>query len=264
MKESFWNSEGGQIMREKLIALSMVKKGDWLAIYNFLQKDSKLESIDDIAAYQLVNQLNCEVITIMDDDYPMAWKEMSKPPFVVYFKGNRGLLDGKIIATIGGKIASEYTKKALNNLIRQLTDDISVATGFERGVEIFASKEAKSKIACLATGFSADELYQKHDIYGKLTKDDLVLSELPPNAKFDLQAYYRSYHLIAELSQVVCIFELAGFDLRVKYLNYLTEVGKEVVVLPDRKDRNTTGGLGLINRGAKCLMQVSDVLELLE
>ena len=250
-------------MREKLIALSIVKKGDWSAMHRFLRQDGRLNSIDDVAACQLVDQINCEVITIVDDDYPAIWHEMSKPPFVVYLKGNRNLLAGSIVAIVGGKLANEYTKKAVHTLMNQLPVNVSVATGFERGIEVCASGHAKSRIACLASGFRADDLYRKHEAYGQLTNDDLIMSELPPNVRFDLQAYYRSYHLITELSQVVCVFELPSFDLRVKYLNYLTEVGKPAVVLPDKKSRNAAGGLGLINRGAKCLMQASDVLDLL-
>jgi len=250
-------------MREKLIALSMIKRGEWSEINRFLQQDGKLDSIDDVAACQLADQLNCEVITIADADYPSMWHEMSKPPFVVYLKGNRKLLTRNIVAIVGGKKISEYTRKAIQALIKQLPKDISVATGFERGIEVYANGYAKSRIACLASGFAADDLYRKHEIYSQLTNDDLVISELPPNGKFDMQAYYRSYHLIAELSQVVCVFELPSFDLRVKYLNYLTEVGKQTVVLPDKKNQNTAGGLGLINRGAKCLLQAGDVLDLL-
>jgi len=251
-------------MREKLIALSLVKKGDWKEINKFLQQDSKLSSIDDVTACQLVDQLSCDVITIVDGDYPVAWTEMSKPPFVVYLKGNRELLAGSIVAFVGGKEFSDYTKKAVQTLIKKLPADISVATGFERGIEVYANECAKSRIACLASGFVTDDLYRKHAAYTQLTADDLVISELPPKVKFNMSAYYRSYHLIAELSQVVCVFELPSFDLRVKYLNYLTEVGKQAIVLPDKKTRNTAGGLGLINRGAKCLMQVGDVLELLD
>ena len=251
-------------MREKLIALSMVKKGNWERIHRFLRKDSDLGSIDDIAAYQLVDQLNYETVTILDDDYPDAWREMSKPPFVVYLKGNRRLLDGRVIAVVGGKTASEYTKRAVRTMLGQLPSDISVMNGFERGVEVYGSEYAKSQIVCIAAGFLQDGLYRKYEIYGKLTTDDLIMSELPPNAKFDSQAYYRSYHLITELSQVVCVFELPSFDLRVRYLNYLIEVGKQAIVLPDKKTRNTAGGLGLMNSGAKCLMNYSDILDMFD
>jgi len=250
-------------MREKLIALSMIKKGNWSEIHRFLRQDSDLNSIDDLIACQLVDQLNCEVVTIIDAHYPDVWREMSKPPFVVYLKGNCELLTSCIVAVVGGKMVSEYAKKAIRVLIKQLPVDVSVATGLERGIEVYSNKFAKSRIVCLATGFLTDDLYRKHEIYDQLTKEDLIISELPPNTKFDLQAYYRSYHLITELSQIVCVFELPSFDLRVKYLKYLTEVGKLVVVLPDKKNKNTAGGLGLINFGAKCLLKPSDVLNLL-
>ena len=250
-------------MREKLIALSIIKKGDWSEMHKFLRQDGKLDSIDDVTAHQIVDQINCEAIVLGDDDYPAMWHEMSKSPFVVYLKGNRKLLTRSIVGVVGGKAASEYTKKAVQALIKQLPTDVSIATGFERGIEVNANGYANSRIVCLASGFAADDLYRKHEVYEQLTNQDLTLSELPPNVKFDLQAYYRSYRLLAELSQVVCVFELPSFDLRVKYLNHLTEVGKEVVVLPDKRTKNAAGGLGLINRGAKCLLQASDVLDLL-
>lgn len=250
-------------MREKLIALSIVKKGNWNKIYNFLRQDKRLDSINDVVANQLVDQLDCEVITIMDEDYPSAWHEMSKPPFVIYLQGNRKLLFEKIVTVVGGKTINEYTKKEIGHIMRQLSTKSSVATGFEHGVEAHVNAHARSRIVCLSTGFKEDGVYYKHESYNQITVTDLMMSELPPIAKFDLQAYYRSYHLIAELSQVVCVFELPNFDLRVKYLNYLTEVGKRVVVLPDKKNRYTAGGLGLINRGAKCLLHVDDVLEYL-
>jgi len=252
------------MIREKLITLSMIKKGNWNEVHSVLRKDRELKSIDGVVACQLVNQMNCEVVTIIDDDYPAIWHEMSKPPFVVYLKGNRELLARTVMTVVGGKIASEYTKRAIYALMKKLPVDASLATGFERGVEVYGNMHTSMRIACIAAGFLADDLYRKHEVYDQLTNDDLIISELPPKANFDLQAYYRAYQLIAELGQVVCVFELPSFDLRVKYLNYLTEVGKQVVVLPDRKNRNTSGGLGLINRGAKCLMQPSDVKNFLE
>lgn len=251
-------------MREKLIALSMIKKGNWDEIYQFLRTDRQLTGINEVMACELVDQLNINVVTLVDPDYPTAWHEMSKPPFVVYLKGNHTLLSGKILGIIGGKELTTYTKKGLENLMLQLPENVSILTGLERGVEAFANRYRKNRIICLASGFEADEIYQKQAIYQQFGSDDLVISELPPQAKFSMQAYYRSYHLATEISQLISVFELASFDLRVKYLNYLTEIGKPIIVLPDQKNRRTAGGLGLLNRGAACLMQTNDILDLLE
>jgi len=251
------------MMREKLIALSMVKKGDWNKIHSFLRQDRELNSIDDRAAHQLVNQLGCEAVTLIDSDYPVMWHEMSKPPFVVYLKGDRTLLARNVVTVVGGKRISRHTKEAVYALMKQLPVDVSLATGFELGVEAYANEHTSRRIACIAAGFKADELYRKYQAYHGLICDDLLMSEVPPQVKFDLNAYYRSYRLLAELSQVVCVFELPSFDARVKYLTYLTEVGKDVVVLPDKNHQYTAGGLGLINLGARCLMGPVDVLDLL-
>lgn len=248
-------------MRDKLIALSMVKKGDWNEVYQFLKRDRNLSSIDGRSASRLVGKLKYDVITLVDQDYPIAWREMSKPPFVVYLKGNRQLLKEDMIGIVGGKVPSSYTRDVLEKLMEQLPKKMPIVTGIELGVETIANHCRENRVVCLASGFEADELYQRKSSYHTLSFDDLLISELPPTAKFNLQAYYRSYHLMSELSHLVCVFELAGFDLRVKYLNYLAEMGKPMIVLPDKKMQCTAGGLGLLNRGAKCLMGINDMMD---
>jgi len=243
-------------MREKLIALSIVKKGDWVAVHKFLQHDSDLASIDDEQALKLVEQLNCDVVTIVDEDYPAAWREMPKPPFVVFLKGNRELLAGQLVAMIGGKKASDYTSREVIATISTIPADVSVITGDEHGVEKLVNQHAKSKIVCLATGFD-----QSDCVVGEA---DLLMSEIPPHASFDIHAYNRSYHMIAELAQVMCIFEMPLFDRRRMYLKYLIEIGKPAFVLPDWKYSATLGGLELVNSGAKLLINGEDVLLALE
>ena len=242
-------------MREKLIALSIVKKGNWGEIYQVLRNDKKLHTIDEYASYELIKQLDCDMLTLMDDEYPLAWREMRKPPFVVFYKGDIELLKSKAVSVIGGKVKSSYTSKAISNLMRALPRDINVISGLEIGVEAYSISHASIKIAVIASGFIATKQPTQ--------QVDLILSELPPNVKFNLSAYYRSYHLIHELSDIVCVFELPSFDLRLKYLAYLTEIGKEVVVAPDVFKKSTSGGLGLINHGAKLMLGSKDIVKLL-
>ena len=247
-------------MREKLIALSIVKKGDWMEIYRFLQQDRDLVSIDEERAVRLVSNLNCDVMTIFDEDYPDAWCEMPRPPFVVYLKGKRELLHRLIIAVIGGKLTSEYTRKEITKLRDGLPESISIITGFEDGVEVLVNENANSRIVFLGSGVEKKEVYKNRVGFKGLGAGDLMISELPPKADFSVAAYYRTYHLMAELAIVVCVFQLGIFDIRRKYLGYLTEIGKDVFVLPDRKRCETLGGLALIERGAGVLLEVEDVL----
>ena len=247
------------MMREKLIALSIVKKGQWHEVYQFLHKDKQLDTIDEISACELIQQLDCQVLTLLDDAYPNAWREMPKPPFVIYYKGDVRRLKSKAISIIGGKELSAQTSSVIRNLMQVVPDDVSVISGFETGVETYSMNHASGRMAVIASGFGADGPYQKYNSFKNMTTEDLVLTELPPHVKFDMPAYYRSYHLIHELSDRVCVFALPRFDLRLKYLAYLTESGKEVVVAPDVFKRNTSGGLGLVNQGAKLLLRAKDL-----
>ena len=247
-------------MREKLIALSIVKKGNWTDIHRFLQQDRDLASIDEERAIRLVNNLCCDVLTIFDENYPAAWREMPKPPFVVYLQGNQELLDRPVVAVIGGKVISEYTKKEIAKLMDQLPTSTSIITGFENGVEVCANQNSQSRIVCLGSGVEKKEVYKNRVGFDGIGAGDLVMSELPPQADFSVATYYRSYHLMAELAQVVCVFTLGDFDIRRKYLGYLTEIGKDVFVLPDRKRAEIMGGLKLLNHGAKALVDVKDIL----
>lgn len=251
-------------MREKLISLSIVKKGDWAAVHQFLQQDHQLASIDEKLAVNLVNNLDCEVVTIFDDDYPLAWREMPKPPFVVYLQGDRTLLEKSVVAVVGGKVANEYTKRELTKFLTELPLTVNVISGFELGVEAYANQKTRNRIVVLGSGVNKASLYEKRSGYLELSTGDLLLTELPPQANFSVSAYYRAYHLLFELAQVVCVFELASFDLRRQYLGYLTEVGKPVFVLPDRISVDTAGGLALINRGARCLVDSKIVLAEME
>lgn len=247
-------------MREKLIALSIVKKGNWVEMNKILQQDRNLDLISNDAAVALVEKLNCDVVTIVDSEYPEIWHDMPKPPFVVYLKGNTSLLERPIISIIGGKVVTRYTKNSVKDILKQLPEDISIVSGLEQGVELLSSEYGKNQILCVGTGFNQDKIYKNNDAFNKVASEGLLISELPPNAKFDRSAYYRSYRLISELSHVICVFEMASFDLRLKYLSYLAEIGKEIVVLPDRKRLQTEGGLNLLSIGAKPLIGVNDVL----
>jgi len=247
-------------MREKLIALSMVKKGDWNEMYNVLRQDAELSSIDEVFAHQFIETLQCDVLTIMDEDYPEVLKDMSKPPFVVYLKGDKTLLNECKLTVVGGKNTSLYTKKEIDKVLRKLPNEIVVATGLERGAELQFAKSLNKQIIGIANGFNNKVMETKAAVYEKLTNKDLILSEIPPNCSFNMQSYYRMYQILAELSTVILVFQLPLFDLRVKYLNHLTQIGKNVFVLPDQIDKNTSGGLRLVNFGAKNLLDLEEVI----
>ena len=83
-------------LRERLIALSVMKNGNWSKMYDILKDDIHLKSLteEEIKSSLLkIGKIN--VITILDETYPEGLKEMIRPPFVLYYQGDLTLLKKK-------------------------------------------------------------------------------------------------------------------------------------------------------------------------
>lgn len=76
---------------KKLLAAVAVKNnGDWNKEYLCI-KNKEVLTDEEI---EKVSHLADQVVTILDEDYPMAWKISVKPPLVLFYKGGeRSILD---------------------------------------------------------------------------------------------------------------------------------------------------------------------------
>ena len=76
---------------KKLLAAVAVKNnGDWNKEYLCI-KNKEMLTDEEI---EKVSHLADQVVTILDEDYPMTWKSSVKPPLVLFYKGGeRSILD---------------------------------------------------------------------------------------------------------------------------------------------------------------------------
>lgn len=98
-------------MDEILLYLSLKYFGEWMAIYDSLQKKEELKVYDIKKA---VNEVDADWITLISSDYPKNLKTIYKPPFGVFNYGKTKLLHQNIV-TILGKI-DEDNEQALDQL----------------------------------------------------------------------------------------------------------------------------------------------------
>ncbi len=76
---------------KKLLAAVAVKNnGDWNKEYLCI-KNKEMLTDEEI---EKVSHLADQVVTILDEDYPMTWKSSVKPPLILFYKGGeRSILD---------------------------------------------------------------------------------------------------------------------------------------------------------------------------
>ena len=76
--------------RKLLAAVAVKNNGDWNKEYLCI-KNKEMLTDEEI---EKVSHLADQVVTILDEDYPMTWKSSVKPPLILFYKGGeRSILD---------------------------------------------------------------------------------------------------------------------------------------------------------------------------
>ncbi len=224
--------------KEKLISIAIKNKGDYKKIK------------EDIISGTSVEYVACQnCFTIFDDIYPKELLDLTDPPFVLFYKGNLDLLKQEKIGIVGSRFPSDYALKATRALVNNKKE--VVVSGLAKGIDACAQSSAKRSIGILGSGI--DYIYPKEnkELYQKLEKEGLLLSEYPNNTvPFAYHFPFRN-RIISALSREVYVMELNEKSGTMTTVNETLKLGKDVKVLPfsvfSEKDvYNNT----LINEGA--------------
>lgn len=107
---------------KKLLAAVAVKNnGDWNKEYLCI-KNKEMLTDEEI---EKVSHLADQIVTILDEDYPMTWKSSVKPPLVLFYKGGERSLLGKI-----GMSSISVLDDGKDPQTKKIIDDILDRDGF--------------------------------------------------------------------------------------------------------------------------------------
>lgn len=154
----------------------------------------------------------------------------------LYYEGNLSLLDKKIIAIVGSRKVSAYTRSLTSSLASKLkARDIVVISGAALGVDGIAHKASfPNTIAVMANGL--DIIYPKtnEQIIKDIKTKSLALSE------YDYNVYARGYHFIQRnrivvgLADAVVIAQASLNSGSMSSANYAIKLNKPLYVFPQR------------------------------
>ena len=211
------------------------------------------------------------VVSCEDEEYPYNWKVQTGMPKVFYYRGKYDILDkmtlGGSVAVVGARDPSKYAVYATEKFCSEfghkgITVVSGMACGIDRQAHLASVKTPGGTIAILAGG--ADNIYpaENKDIYEKICKEGLILSEMPPGQK-PLRQYFPSRNrLIAGLSDCTLIMEAGECSGTLHTASYAANQGKEIFVLPNNIFyKNSLGGLKLLEDGGNVLLNPETVVE---
>ena len=239
-------------------------------IKKLLDSFGKIEKIvDNYVKIAVENSIG--VVSVLDKIYPYNWKVLSGMPQVFYVRGNYALIDSMTLkgsaAVVGSRSPSKYSQYATDQICRELGEKgvtivSGLAYGIDRQAHISSVNTKGGTIAVLAGG--ADNVYppKNRDIYDLISRNGLVISEMPPGQQ-PLRQYFPSRNrLIAGLSDCTLIMEAGTVSGTLHTASFAANQGKEVFVLPNNiYYENALGGLKLLEDGGNVLLGSESVID---
>lgn len=239
-----------------------------------LYQEQRLRS-DRILTFELsetletqIQQLAKQSFAINDSIYPMLWREIPKPPLLMFYQGELATLKRPCISIVGSRKMSNYGRQVVEQLTAVLAKRGWVAvSGLADGVDCTVHQTAhrtdnERTIAIIPTGLQS--CYPKHlrELQNTLAKQQLVLSEYLPQIGVKKHHFIMRNRLVAGLSPVTVVVEAAEKSGSLITANFALQFNREVYAVPGRiTDSIAKGCNALIDAGAQPLYDLPRFME---
>lgn len=205
-------------------------------------------------------------ITILDREYPPQLKEIYNCPAVIFYQGNISLLKEKSLAVVGGRYASSYGRKVVNQFVPPLiSQPYTIISGLAKGIDSTSHRAAIQAgghtIAVIGTGLDTSYPKEMQTLQKQMMTDQLVISEYPNGTTAKKYHFPARNRIIAGLSVGTFVIEARKKSGSLITAQAALDYGREVFVVPgDIFNSSFSGSHSLIQEGAKCVVTPADIL----
>ena len=248
--------------REILISLAIKFSGDWDLIYQSLKLKKDYE--DEIEVLENCRNLNCQAVTIMDEEYPEQLKKVRKPPFVLFYKGDISIIKDtdECLGVIGSRHPTGYgintTQKLVSNLPKQVVVVSGMAIGIDTVAHMAAINSRHRTVAVLGSGIDICYPVSNQQLYEELGNSNLVISEYPPGTIPCIPFFPARNRIIAGLSKSILVTESSLKSGTMITVGIASQLGIDVMCVPSC-DLGNSGTNYWIKQGAFLVETFDDV-----
>lgn len=233
-----------------------------------IKEFNKWNEIDKVI--QLCEKRGIKIYLFNNEQYPRLLKEIYDPPVVLFCKGDIKHEDHLGVAIVGSRNASEYGRRITEKLASELAQiGITIVSGLARGIDSVAHKAALSQggrtIAVLGSGVSYIYPPENKILADKITKNGAILSEFYPDEGPRKENFPRRNRIISGASIGTVVTEATINSGALITASFALEQGREVFAVPGNiTSKNSEGTNYLIQKGAKLVTKIEDILEEVE
>src|SRR5215475_4908715 len=194
----------GQSTLEKIDGIGEVRARSIKRFRDFSQAEKEIKFIEKFSIRPLF---------ITDKQYPQRLLHCYDSPTILFYKGKADLNASKVVAIVGTRSHTEYSKKITDDLVEDLSaHDILILSGMAFGVDAMAHKAAvKNNLATVGVlGHGLDQIYPPE--HAGLAKDIMkhgggLLTEFRSNTTPDKHNFPTRNRVVAGMSDATIVVE---------------------------------------------------------
>ncbi|MDF1740824.1 MAG: DNA-processing protein DprA [Verrucomicrobiales bacterium] len=205
-------------------------------------------------------------LTLDDDDYPAALREIHDPPFLLFIKGTILPRDSAALGVVGSRRMTHYGREQARKMSFQLAAaGFTIVSGLARGIDTAAHEAALAAegrtIAVLGSGIGNVYPAENQALADRISENGAVISEFPVLYVPDKQSFPLRNRIVSGLSQGLLVVEAPVRSGSLITANQALEQGRSVFAVPGPVDRpNSEGCHRLIQQGATLVCSAEDII----
>ncbi|WP_077615068.1 DNA-processing protein DprA [Caenibacillus caldisaponilyticus] len=225
-----------------------------------------LRTVDPCAKKAFYGKQGIQTLTFFDDDYPLPFKHIPDPPWVLYVMGHPEYLRSEpMLAVVGTRHPSEDGLKSMERILKPLVaEGWTIVSGLAVGVDGFAHRLALASktVAVLGSGLNHPYPRQNLWLFDKIKAEHVIISEYPPETPPARHRFPERNRLISGLAFGTLVVEAREKSGSLITADQALEQGREVFALPGSiLNPNAAGTNALIQQGAKLVRTAQDIRE---
>lgn len=233
-------------LREAILYYSIQSMGDWSKIAKAIHNKETFKTIEYPFPY----------ITIIDKEYPEAFKKLRFPPWILFYQGNLSLLNQESIGIVGSRQCSNQALINTKRVVNHIKAKYCVVSGLAKGVDAMAHQCALDCYTIGIIGCGIDRIYPKcnESLFAQMKEKQLIVSEYPMGVPPYAKNFPWRNRLIAACSKALVVIEAKEKSGTMLTVNECLELSIPVYCLPTAfENREYLGCNSLIYNGAYIL-----------
>lgn len=246
-----------------------MKEAELRNIYGIAEKDVRQieesrKKWDLEGEYEHFLKSGISMVTIEEEAYPKRLRNISFPPYALFYKGALPQEETKSIAIVGARSCSEYGRHYAVELGRMAAQaGIAVISGMAMGIDgaghYGAMLENGKTYAVFGCGVDYCYPTCNRRLYDYMAECGGLISEYVPGTQPVGRLFPQRNRIISALSDAVVIVEAKERSGSLITADFALEQGKDIYALPGRiSDALSSGCNRLIKQGAGIIVSPED------